>query len=293
MLRNRNILFLYLASSTIVLSLIGCVDRRVDQTMTITKQNEEILNQNNAIDSQNKAIADQKKKIIDIILTVPPPPASGKNEEKAETLRQIAELCSGIFDADIIDYLKMESNLYDVAVSELSFNEKEEIKNKVRHECEDEHGKLKSLEQPVKEAVKAVEAKLDTTIEKIKQEIPRGYSFSELADPVYFDFGSWLVKKELDKKRLELLAKTIVETKAPLILLLQGHTDPIGTEELNQRLSEKRANSVKSILIDFGLPEKNIRVEGYGESELIVPRAGGSERGAEKNRRVVFGINYF
>jgi len=63
-----------------------------------------------------------------------------------------------------------------------------------------------------------------------------------------------------------------------------GHTDSIGSEQYNQRLSQQRAESVGNYLIASGVPANRLRTEGRGESE---PRDSNStEAGRQLNRRV-------
>jgi OOP family OmpA-OmpF porin len=74
-----------------------------------------------------------------------------------------------------------------------------------------------------------------------------------------------------------------------LLLTLVGHTDNQGADEYNQKLSEDRANSVRSYLIKKGIGENKIVAEGKGESEPITTNDTPEGRG--KNRRVVFSLS--
>jgi OOP family OmpA-OmpF porin len=49
-----------------------------------------------------------------------------------------------------------------------------------------------------------------------------------------------------------------------------GHTDPMGTKDLNQRLSQNRAETVRSILVSAGLPAEKVSAQGVGDSQLVV-----------------------
>ncbi|MFH1263212.1 MAG: OmpA family protein [Pseudomonadota bacterium] len=69
-------------------------------------------------------------------------------------------------------------------------------------------------------------------------------------------------------------------------LIVEGHTDNRGTQAYNQRLSERRAESVKNVLVSHGVPASSIQTIGYGYSR---PRIDQSTKGAwQKNRRVEF-----
>ena len=68
------------------------------------------------------------------------------------------------------------------------------------------------------------------------------------------------------------------------IIDVEGHTDATGTPDYNQRLSEKRADSVKGYLIDQGVLANRINAIGYGETR---PKASNdTPEGRQLNRRV-------
>ena len=68
------------------------------------------------------------------------------------------------------------------------------------------------------------------------------------------------------------------------LIVAAGHTDSRGSEEYNQGLSERRANSVSQYLLDNGVIEARIEAVGFGEKH---PIAGNStEEGRSLNRRV-------
>jgi len=71
-------------------------------------------------------------------------------------------------------------------------------------------------------------------------------------------------------------------------LSIVGHTDNTGSDEYNQKLSEDRAEAVKTYLIKKGVGEISISAEGKGESEPIADN--NTPEGREKNRRVVFSV---
>jgi OOP family OmpA-OmpF porin len=66
---------------------------------------------------------------------------------------------------------------------------------------------------------------------------------------------------------------------------ISGHTDSIGSEEYNQKLSERRANNVKKYLVEnFGVNASRISAKGYGESNPIDSNK--TTEGRAKNRRI-------
>ncbi len=73
-----------------------------------------------------------------------------------------------------------------------------------------------------------------------------------------------------------------------VMLEVQGHTDNIGGEEFNQRLSEARAESVRNYLVSKGIEAKRLRTKGFA---FFVPVASNdTEEGRAMNRRTVFKI---
>lgn len=99
------------------------------------------------------------------------------------------------------------------------------------------------------------------------------------------------VSFEFDKARLTANAKTILDSvseamkSAPnLRVEVGGHTDARGSDEYNQRLSEKRAASVVAYLAGHGVGADRMQARGYGESEPIADNE--TDEGRELNRRV-------
>lgn len=67
-------------------------------------------------------------------------------------------------------------------------------------------------------------------------------------------------------------------------LIVDGHTDATGTEQYNQWLSEKRAESVKGYAVEKGLDGSKISINGYGQSKPVAPN--NTTEGRQQNRRV-------
>ena len=112
------------------------------------------------------------------------------------------------------------------------------------------------------------------------QDTPRGLVVT-MAD-VLFDTG----KYELRSEAREHLARLsgIVLAHPGLFLDVEGHTDSTGSDELNQTLSEKRAESTRDFLIKQGLAAENITATGFGKTMPVADN--GTAEGRQKNRRV-------
>ncbi|ABS24760.1 OmpA family protein [Anaeromyxobacter sp. Fw109-5] len=70
---------------------------------------------------------------------------------------------------------------------------------------------------------------------------------------------------------------------------IEGHTDSSGSDSLNEALSRKRADSVRTVLVSRGVREEQITVVGNGETKPIADNA--TKEGRAKNRRVELHID--
>jgi outer membrane protein OmpA-like peptidoglycan-associated protein len=97
-----------------------------------------------------------------------------------------------------------------------------------------------------------------------------------------------LNKSDLTPRAHSILNRIIglIKDNKDVYLLIIGHTCSLGTYEANQKLSEKRAESVKRYLIERGIPAIKISTEGYGETDPIATN--NTEAGRIKNRRAEF-----
>ncbi|MBI3299353.1 MAG: OmpA family protein [Elusimicrobia bacterium] len=104
--------------------------------------------------------------------------------------------------------------------------------------------------------------------------------------PIEFKFNKAFLKPEA-KQALEFVADVMLR-HADLKLMVFGHTCDIGSDKYNIWLSQKRAEAVKSYLVELGVYGEFIRAKGYGEAKPIVEND--SEENRAQNRRVEFVI---
>jgi len=99
---------------------------------------------------------------------------------------------------------------------------------------------------------------------------------------VLFDTG----KSTLRSGAREKLAKVsgVILGHPGLRLQVEGHTDNVGGDEYNQKLSEQRAAAVRDYLVQQSLPANAITVRGYGKSQPVVSNE--TAAGRQRNRRV-------
>jgi len=99
---------------------------------------------------------------------------------------------------------------------------------------------------------------------------------------VLFDTG----KSDLRPEAREALAKLtgIVLNYPSLKLTIEGHTDSTGSDELNQKLSEQRAEAVRGYLTGQGLSQESVTAKGFGKAMPVADNS--TSAGRQKNRRV-------
>ena len=78
---------------------------------------------------------------------------------------------------------------------------------------------------------------------------------------------------------------------AAMKIAIDGHTDDVGSEASNIKLSENRANAVKNYLVKKGVDASRITVTGHGESTPIADNK--TAAGRQKNRRVELTLSYY
>ena len=97
---------------------------------------------------------------------------------------------------------------------------------------------------------------------------------------VLFDFNKYTLKQDAREKLAKMSG--IVLAHPGLKLAIEGHTDSIGSDEYNQKLSEQRAGAVRDYLVEQGVPEPI--ATGFGETRPIA--SNDNAAGRQQNRRV-------
>ena len=102
---------------------------------------------------------------------------------------------------------------------------------------------------------------------------------------------------EFDKATLTSDAEVTLKALGPLLtdngkhpIMVEGHTDAIGSPDYNQRLSEKRAQVVRAWLVEHRYVTRGAAIKGYGKTRPVAPNSNpdGSDNpeGRQRNRRV-------
>jgi len=102
------------------------------------------------------------------------------------------------------------------------------------------------------------------------------------AADVLFDFDKSVIKPE-GKAKLDDLAGKVRGINLEVVIAI-GHADSIGSDAYNQKLSVRRAESVKAYLVSKGIESNRIYTEGKGEKQPVADNK--TREGRAKNRRV-------
>lgn len=103
-------------------------------------------------------------------------------------------------------------------------------------------------------------------------------------DNVLFDFDKSNLRPE-GKETIQRVINWMQEYPESTVLV-EGHTDSIGTDQYNMALGQRRANSVASYMRENGVSDARISTQSYGESQPAVPNTNPANR--QLNRRAVF-----
>jgi outer membrane protein OmpA-like peptidoglycan-associated protein len=140
-----------------------------------------------------------------------------------------------------------------------------------------------------------VRKQADAELDRLNKALGQIAETQRTALGVVMKLGGDHLKFEFDKAGLrpkdrELLSRVagILLTSKDYTVSVNGYTDDVGSEEYNQKLSERRAQAVRDYLVEAGLPADILSVSGHGKTLPLVK--GTSEEARAKNRRVELGI---
>ena len=104
---------------------------------------------------------------------------------------------------------------------------------------------------------------------------------------VLFDTGSSTLKPGAREKLAKISG--ILLAHPGLTLQIEGHTDSVGSDEFNQQLSERRADTVRDFLAEQGVPASSISARGFGKTQPVATND--TAEGRQRNRRVELVVN--
>lgn len=150
---------------------------------------------------------------------------------------------------------------------------------------DDERGSLDEMEFSANEAavdVKHETSLLDKQLAKLDAEVSEDKIVIRMLGSVLFAFDQHDLRPDAVINLLGLLQ--VVQGFSDSPLHIQGHTDSIGSDEYNQKLSEKRARSVADWLGAHGVTASRVTVSGFGEHLPVATND--TDEGRCQNRRV-------
>jgi len=134
---------------------------------------------------------------------------------------------------------------------------------------------------------------MDKQAQELKQAIPDA-TVERVGEGINLTFNSGLLFKinsaDLSDDAKQELKKVggILAKYEDTQILLEGHTDDTGSDDLNMKLSERRAKAVSSYLESENIPSSRLKTKWYGEAQPKYPND--SEANRVKNRRVELAI---
>jgi OOP family OmpA-OmpF porin len=111
----------------------------------------------------------------------------------------------------------------------------------------------------------------------------------KLPSPIVFDFGKASFKEGSgSEESLTQLQKFLEKNPQVTKLRIEGHTDNVGDQQANLKLSGERALTIKRWLVDHGMKKERLLAVGFGQTKPIKDNA--TEEGKAANRRTEFRI---
>lgn len=127
---------------------------------------------------------------------------------------------------------------------------------------------------------------INDVIERDLYVVPVEVGQSIRLNNIFFDFAKATLREESFPELDRILP--YFEKFPNLKIELSGHTDSVGSDEANNKLSDARANSVRDYLVQKGIAIDKIEAVGYGESQPVATND--TDEGRQLNRRVEFKI---
>lgn len=112
----------------------------------------------------------------------------------------------------------------------------------------------------------------------IQFELPKTFTL----DNIHFDTGKASLRSDSYKELNELVE--LLKLKPKLEIEIAGHTDDVGDDAANEKLSIARSNSVRAYLLKKGIQASRIISKGYGESQPVADNT--TKEGRQLNRRI-------
>ena len=132
-------------------------------------------------------------------------------------------------------------------------------------------------------------------LNRMREALSKVAATRRTADGMVIDLSNDSFKFDFDKSALRPENRELLSRLAGILLVshgyrlhVYGYTDDVGTDEYNQGLSERRAQTVRDYLVKSGIPAEIMTTKGFGKTTPRVKAK--STEAREKNRRVEIGI---
>ncbi len=182
-----------------------------------------------------------------------------------------------IYEQECLDAARLMSEFSDARAEALrtTLDLERGLQDDLRRELDQVRAEARTRQDELFNALSQMEGKFA----RIRRDA-RGTIVS-LSD-ILFDFDKATLRRNVEFNLVKIA--TILNQFGEMKILIEGHTDSIGTEEYNLGLSQRRAQAVQEFLISQGVDESRLSSEGYGESRPVADN--GTEEGRQLNRRV-------
>lgn len=231
--------------------------------------------------------------------------------QKGKKYQVVIDMKGYLYYSSILD-LSDPNLLRNKEAFNLKLKSKQEELNRIQAELDQQNAKLKEALQSGSNDIDALFEQIETTTKRYRKALDdldkvmaearyewlesEGQSLNLRQDytlqsakvgakfelkNIFFDFGKATLRKESETELDKLYE---IMAKSEIVIELGGHSDSIGSEEANQKLSQERVNSVRTYLVNKGINEQRLVAVGYGEDQPIATNS--TEEGRALNRRV-------
>lgn len=195
-----------------------------------------------------------------------------------------------------LDHASAAAQIAQQAASER--DQAEKLKAQAQQQAQQAQQQAQAAQQEVAQAeAKAEEYRKqrEAELDRLQQALGQIASTRRTAMGLVMTLGSKSIRFAFDQSTLRTEDKEVLSRIAGILSTLKGYqiyvygyTDDIGTREYNQKLSERRAQSVYDYLVKSGLDPNIMTTRGFGEADPLVP--GDSAKARAINRRVEIGL---
>jgi len=185
-----------------------------------------------------------------------------------------------------LDSLRKEVSLVKDSLIELWSGDAKGAKS-LNAALSDERNRLEKLNKQKDSVLAAQKAEAQKKLDALNSKTIRVYTDARgtilAMSDILFEFGKATLTQDLQLNLAEVAAilKTLLTEST---VIIEGHTDNVGSAAKNKTLSEQRAQAVLKYLVSRGVDKKRLRSVGYGATKPVADNS--TDEGKAKNRRV-------